>query len=128
MPRSRNIITPSDWTDDDTRLIQYSILSNQSLHNISKAKLVHSGELVFGKKDDPRRRFANDKRSRLTRSIPAFQLGNSRGAWKELPKDYNPTDYIECFDEDIIRPITTDEHLSQFSHDFTKKMVSHNLK
>ena len=108
MPRDRNIKTPSDWTHDDTHLIQYSILSNQSFHKISKGKLVHGGELVFGEKYDPRRRFDNDKHSRLTRSIPAFQIGNSRGAWKELPKGYgyDPTDYTECFDKDIICPIT----------------------
>ena len=116
----RDCKPPSNWTDKDTRLIQYSILTKHTLHTISKATLLHSGEKVFV----PRRTFANKKRSRLIRSLPAFQKGNSWGVWQELPEDYDPTDYIEHFDAEIILPLLKSTYMSQFSHDFTNDMVS----
>jgi hypothetical protein len=105
-----------DWTDKDNRIVQYSILTNISLRDISKATHRHNGVRLFGIGTEPRHILSQKKRCTLLRSLKRLQRGSKRSLhWDPLPDTYNPATDIGNIDEDIFRPLSPLEFASQFS-------------
>ena len=103
-----------DWTDKDNRIVQYSILTKISLLTISKATHRHNGKRIFGAGNEPRHKLAQQKRCAIIRSLQRLQSGSKRSKWDPLPEDYNLAADIGIIDEDIFRPLSAKEYLSQF--------------
>ena len=91
---------PPDWTEQDTQLIQYSVLTETLPHVLFSARLLHSGVPVFGQPQSCRQIFARELRQQLNRSLQSFRIGTSQ-LWEELPQNYDPSEYISHPDGNI---------------------------
>lgn len=109
-----DITTLSNWTDEDTRLAQYCLLTNLSFHSVSTATFKHHGVRIFGSNHDQRQATSHTNRCNLRTSLKSFKNGSNRSKWQILPEDYDPTEYLGNISPDIIHPLPKEAYLSQF--------------